>query len=133
MAKILVIYHTFSGNTEQMANAIAEGAARAKGDETYRIERQLSFHGDGEAYERLRYSTDIKLGLTRSVFQDLIYIDEGIPEDHQLDIDAGLSAGERMMEYLEDQVERNVDRDIRMLVLDSALDRLRARSTDGYL
>ena len=29
-----------------------------------------------------------------------------------------------MIEYLEDQVERNVERDIRMLVLDSALDRL---------
>jgi multimeric flavodoxin WrbA len=26
MAKILVMYHTFSGNTEKMANAIAEGA-----------------------------------------------------------------------------------------------------------
>ena len=33
MAKILVIYHTFSGNTEQMANAIAEGARGVGGAE----------------------------------------------------------------------------------------------------
>lgn len=26
MGKVLVVYHSFSGNTEQMANAIAEGA-----------------------------------------------------------------------------------------------------------
>lgn len=33
MAKILVMYHTFSGNTEQMANAIAEGARGVGGAE----------------------------------------------------------------------------------------------------
>ncbi len=33
MAKILVMYHTFSGNTEQMANAIAEGARAVGGVE----------------------------------------------------------------------------------------------------
>jgi multimeric flavodoxin WrbA len=33
MANILVMYHTFSGNTEQMANAIAEGAQGVGGAE----------------------------------------------------------------------------------------------------
>jgi NAD(P)H dehydrogenase (quinone) len=33
MSKILVAYHTFSGNTEQMAKAIAEGAQEAEGVE----------------------------------------------------------------------------------------------------
>jgi hypothetical protein len=95
-----------------------------KGDETYRIDRQLSFHSDGEAYEKFRYSTDIKLGLTRSVFQNSIYFDEGIPEDHRLDIDTDLSAGERISEYLVNQLERNIENDIRMIILDSALSRL---------
>ena len=31
MVNVLVIYHSFSGNTEQMANAIAEGAREAGG------------------------------------------------------------------------------------------------------
>jgi len=33
MAKILVIYHTLSGNTEKMANAVAEGAKSVAGTE----------------------------------------------------------------------------------------------------
>ena len=71
-----------------------------KGGETYRIERELSFHGDGEAYEKLHYSTDVKLGLTRSVFQGLIYCNGEMPEERRLDYDASLSAGEQMSEYL---------------------------------
>ncbi len=31
MAKVLVIYHTLSGNTEKMANAVAEGAKSVTG------------------------------------------------------------------------------------------------------
>jgi multimeric flavodoxin WrbA len=38
MAKILVMYHTFSGNTEQMANTIAEGA-RGVGDAEVTVKR----------------------------------------------------------------------------------------------
>jgi len=79
---------------------------------------------------RLNYSTDIELGLSRNVFHDLIYNDEGIPGDHRLDYDARLSAGERMSEYLVNQVERNIERGLRMIILDSALDRL-AREKKG--
>ena len=31
MAKVLVIYHTLSGNTEKMANAVAKGANSVAG------------------------------------------------------------------------------------------------------
>jgi multimeric flavodoxin WrbA len=33
VAKVLVIYHSLSGNTEEMAKAVAEGAERVKGTE----------------------------------------------------------------------------------------------------
>jgi len=104
-----------------------------KGGETYRIERNLMFHGDGEAYEKLHYSTDIKLGFTRNVFHDLIHFNAGIPEGLQLDFDASLSAGERMSEYLEKQIERNIEKQIRMVVLDSALDRMAREKKKDFL
>ena len=33
MAKVLIIYHSYSGNTEEMANAVAEGASWAGAEE----------------------------------------------------------------------------------------------------
>ncbi len=33
MSKILVVYHTFTGNTEKMAQALAEGAGKVQGVE----------------------------------------------------------------------------------------------------
>ena len=73
---------------------------------------------------RLNYSTDIKLGLSRDVFHDLIYNDERMPEDHRLESDISLSAGERISKYLVNQAERNIEKDIRMIILDSSLGRL---------
>jgi len=33
MSKVLVVYHTFTGNTEKMAKALAEGAGQVQGTE----------------------------------------------------------------------------------------------------
>ncbi len=52
MKKVLVLYYSRTGNTEKMANAVAEGA-QSGGN----VEVELSFHVDPESLNMLRRHT----------------------------------------------------------------------------
>ncbi len=70
MAKILIVYHSQSGNTEKMANAVAEGAQSIEGVEVILKKAADATVDDFLSFDGLAFGTPENFGYMSGMVKD---------------------------------------------------------------